>query len=427
MVGAVVRDGAVVWWGGRGQVGDAPPDDDTQYRLGSITKTFVAVSVLRLRDEGRLDLSDQLDVHLPGTPFGDRSIAALLSQSAGITAEPPGPWWERTEGRPWPQLAEDLDDESVRFRAHRRYHYSNLGFGALGELVARLRGAPWTDVLKAEILAPLGLSRTTPAPAGRHATGFAVHPWADVLLTEPSHDARSMAPAGQLWSTVRDLARWTAFLDGDTAEVLHPDTVAEMREPQVVGDADRWESGYGLGLQLFRRDGRRYAGHTGSMPGFLATALTDPADHTGALVMANTTSGPRIDAVVTDLVKIVSEREPRLPEEWRPLPEVDGELLALAGPWYWGPTPLALRLLPDRWLDLAPLGGTGRASRFRPDPDGTWTGLDGYYTGETLSVVRRPDGTVRHLEINTFVLTRTPYDPSAPIPGGVDATGWHAG
>ncbi|HEY1966941.1 MAG TPA: serine hydrolase domain-containing protein [Pseudonocardia sp.] len=424
MVAGVVRDGELLWWGGRGQVDGSAPDDDTQYRLGSITKTYVAVLVMRLRDEGRLDLTDPLDRHLPGTPFGDRSIAALLSQSGGVTAEPPGPWWERTEGRPWPRLAEDLDAESVRFRAHRRYHYSNLGFGALGELVARLRGMPWSDALHAEILAPLGLTRTSTAPNGRHASGYAVHPWADALLPEPSHDAVSMAPAGQLWSTVRDLARWTAFLDGDTAEVLHPDTVAEMREPQTVADGDRWESGYGLGLQLFRRGGRRFAGHTGSMPGFLATALTDPAEHTGALVMANTTSGPRIDTVVTDLVKILATQQPRLPGEWRPLPEVDRELLAVTGPWYWGPKPFAMRLLPDRWLDLAPLGDTGRASRFRHNPDGTWTGLDGYYTGEILTVIRAQDGTPRHLELNTFILTREPYDRSAPIPGEVDRDGW---
>ena len=65
-----------------------------------------------------------------------------------------------------------------------------------------------------------------------------------------------------------------------------------------------------------------------------------------------------------------------------------------------------------------------RASRFRPEADGSWTGLDGYYAGETLRVVRRPDGTTSHLDLNTFVLTRTPYDPGAPVPGGVDPAGW---
>jgi CubicO group peptidase (beta-lactamase class C family) len=424
MVAALVRDGELVWWGGRGSVDGDRPDDNTQYRIGSITKTFVAVLVMRLRDEGRLSLSDPLDQYLPGTPFGNRSLAMLLSHAAGITAEPPGPWWERTEGRAWTELAGDLRDAHVVSRPHRRYHYSNLGFGALGELVARLRGVPWTEVLRNEILAPLGMDRTTLAPAGRQATGFAVHPWADVLLPEPAHDAHSMAPAGQLWSTVRDLARWTAFVDGDTAGVLHPDSLAEMREPNAVAEGDRWESGYGLGLQLFRMHGRRFAGHTGSMPGFVATMLTDPREKTAALAMANTTSGPRIAGLVMDLVKIAGEREPRLPDEWRPLTDAKPALLELTGPWYWGPTALSIRLLPDGWLDLKPLDKMGRPSRFRPNPDGSWTGLDGYYADEILTVVRGADGSVSHLDVATFILTREPYDRAAPIPGGVDQHGW---
>jgi len=69
LVAAVVRDGQIVWSGGRGRVAGVVPDADTQYRIGSITKTFVAALVLRLRDEGRLDLADtvaeQTGVRIP--------------------------------------------------------------------------------------------------------------------------------------------------------------------------------------------------------------------------------------------------------------------------------------------------------------------------------------------------------------------------
>lgn len=429
LVAALVRDGELVWWGGRGTLDGTPdgprPGAETQYRIGSITKTFIAVLVMRLRDEGKLALDEPLERHLPGTPFGDRTIAALLAQSAGLTAEPPGPWWERTEGRPWPQLAAELDEESIRFRAYRRFHYSNLGYGVLGELVARLRGRSWLDAVRAEILEPLEMRRTTAAPEGDHAPGFAVHPWADVLLDEPSEDAKSMAPAGQLWSTVADLARWTRFCGGEAGEVLHPDTLEEMAAPQLVTDGGEWLAGYGLGMQLFRRQGRKFTGHTGSMPGFLTTALADYGEHVGALAMTNVTRGPQIDTLVTDLVDILERHEPRLGAEWHAMPGVDGELLELTGSWYWGPMPYALRLLPDGWLDLSPLGQSGRASRFRPNADGTWSGLDGYFTEETLRVVRNADGSPNHLFLNTFILTRTPYDADAPVPGGVDGKGWH--
>ncbi len=72
-----------------------------------------------------------------------------------------------------------------------------------------------------------------------------------------------------------------------------------------------------------------------------------------------------------------------------------------------------LRLLADRGLELGPATGRGRGSRFRAEPDGTWTGLDGYYTGETLRLVRGPDGTVNHLDLGSFVFTREPYGPDA--------------
>ena len=422
LVAAVVRDGRMVWAGGRGRVDGAEPTADTQYRIGSISKTFTAVLVLRLRDEGRLDLSDPLEAHLPGTPVGDRSIAQLLSHASGLTAEPPGPWWERTQGRPWQELAGSLDQAAVRHRAGRRFHYSNLGFAVLGELVARLQGTSWTDAVRGEILQPLGMTRTTPLPEAPHARGFAVHPWADVLLPEPAHDAVAMAPAGQLWSTVTDLSRWAAFCAGDTGGVLHADTLSEMREP-LVRDVDADAVGYGLGFDVRYHAGRRLVGHGGSMPGFLAAMLVETDDPTGVVFLANTTSG-LTPAMPLDLLDIVAEQEPRVPEEWTPLDEVDQDLLALTGVWYWGPSPFTLRLRRDRWLDLGATQGGLRASRFRPEPDGSWTGLDGYYAGETLRVVRRPDGMPSHLDLNTFVLTRTPYDPDAPVPGGVDPAGW---
>lgn len=422
LVAAVVRDGELVWSGARGQVGGLPPDNDTQYRLGSITKSLVATLVMRLRDEGRLDLNDPLDKHVPGTSFGTATIAQLLSHTAGLTSESPGSWWERSPGRDWPALAADLTPETIKNRPGSRFHYSNLGYGVLGELVARNRGTSWFEAVRSEILLPLGMSRTTPHPEGRHAQGWAVHPFADVLLPEPAPDAGAMAPAGQLWSTVHDLARWTAFISGRTGEVLHPDTVAEMRAVATVADADNWTDGYGLGFQLIRHNGRRLAGHSGSMPGFLACTLVDEQTGTGALALANTTSGPAIMALTIDLIKIADEQEPPLPEEWRPA-EVDAKLLSLTGLWHWGPTPYHLRLIPGGMLDLRPVK-TGRASRFRPIGEDSWLGLDGYYAGETLRVGRSADGTPTYLDLATFIFTRTPYDPQAPIPGGVDEAGW---
>lgn len=418
VVGAVVRDGAPVWTGGWGAVGDSP--DDTQYRIGSISKTFVAVQVMRLRDEGRLDLADPLDKHLPGTPIGEVRIAELLGHTAGLASESAGPWWERAPGAP--DLSQALGADPVRHPAGRRFHYSNPGFGVLGALVARLRAAPWGDVLRHDILAPLGMARTTLMPQEPHASGWAVHPWADVLLPEPAEDAGPMAPAGQIWSTLTDLCRFARFLAQGDPAVLRPETLEEMRAP-ASPSTDR-TMGYGLGLQLLYEGDRALVGHTGSMPGFVAALWLSVDERLGAIVLANVTSGVQVSSLAAELIGIVASHEPTLPSPWQPLPSFDDELLALTGPWYWGPTAYGLSLLGDRQLQLQPLRGYGRASRFRPELDGTWTGLEGYYTGERLRIGRDTAGRVTHLDLGTFIFTRTPYDPAAPVPGGVDPDGW---
>ena len=100
--------------------------------------------------------------------------------------------------------------------------------------------------------------------------------------------------------------------------------------------------------------------------------------------------------------------------------------MELVGPWYWGTTSYGLRLRADGLLELIGLLGAGRGSRFRSRGDGTFVGLDGYHAGEVLTVVRE-GGRVLALDVGTFVYSRTPYDPAAPQPGGVDPEGWRGG
>ncbi|MFF9116320.1 serine hydrolase domain-containing protein [Streptomyces massasporeus] len=426
LVAAVVRDGTTVWTGARTSVDGHAPDENVQYRIGSITKTFTAVLVLRLRDEGVLDLGDPLEKHLPGTGVGEATVAELLAHTGGLAAETPGPWWERSAGSLRPELADVLGERPLLSPPGRRFHYSNPGYALLGALVEKLRGAAWEDVLRREVLEPLGLHRTSSRPRAPHAGGWAVHPWADVMLPEPTEDLGRMAPAGQLWSTTGDLARFAAFLINGDEGVLSVDSLREMRTPAAPHEAADVASGYAycLGMEIRRRNGRSLVGHTGSLPGFLACLMISVEDDVAAIALANSTSGPLLFSVAADLVRIVADAEPRIPAPWKPLGEVDPSLLELTGQWYWGTHAFALRLTADGLVSLGPLTGAGRSSRFRPNGDSTWTGLEGYYAGELLKAVRRPDGTVSHLDLGSFVFTRQPYDEGAPVPGGVDPEGW---
>jgi CubicO group peptidase (beta-lactamase class C family) len=390
------------------------------------------VLVMRLRDEGLLNLSDPLEKHLPGTGVGEVTVFQLLGHTGGLAAETPGPWWERTPGELRPGLGDVLGDVRAQgARPHpagQVHHYSNPGYTLLGSLVEAVRGMPWEEAVRREITEPLGLSRTSARPQAPYAEGWAVHPWADVLLPEPVVDLGLMAPAGQLWSTVGDLCRFGAFLAEGDERVLSADSVREMRAPSAPLEAGGWSGTYGLGVQVLRVGGRELVGHGGSLPGFVAGLWVDVSDGVAGAALANATSGVAAGSLAAELVGIVAEAEPRIAEVWRPLAEaeVDRELLELTGAWYWGTCAYGLRLLPGRGLSLERLdGAAGRGSRFRARPDGTWVGLDGYYAGETLRAVREEQGRkVSHLDLGSFVFTRVPYEAGAPVPGGVDERGW---
>ena len=92
------------------------------------------------------------------------------------------------------------------------------------------------------------------------------------------------------------------------------------------------------------------------------------------------------------------------------------------GTWRWRPSTEVARLVDEHLVLGEP--GAGRGSRFRRVGDDLWEGLDGYHTGQPLRVVRRADGSVSHLDLASFRFTRTPYDPEADVPGGVDESGW---
>lgn len=422
---AVVRAGDVVWSSAVGRLDgtvDSPEATTaTPYRIGSITKTFVATQVLRLRDAGRLDLSDRIGDHLPELDL-PVTVAQLLSHTSGLQAETNGPWWERTPGGDFAALV--ASRPRLLFTPGTRFHYSNTGFGVLGELVARLEGLPWPDALRRDVLEPLGMSAVTTRATDDAAVGLAVHPFADLAHVEPEHDAGALAPAGQLWAGADTLARWAAFAAGHTEGVLAPETLEEMLLPVAVNDVPdvAWAGAHALGWQVWNVGGRRFVGHGGSMPGFLAHLRVHRESGTGAVVLANATSG--LGPLATQLLDAVLEREPAPVTTWTRRPD-QSRHLDLVGDWFWGTARYTLRLDGDDLLLGTP--GTGRGARFAPDPDaGAWVGAHGYYERERLTVRRDESGTPVQLDLATFAFTRTPYPatPGVEVPGGLDHAGW---
>jgi hypothetical protein len=123
----------------------------------------------------------------------------------------------------------------------------------------------------------------------------------------------------------------------------------------------------------------------------------------------------------TDLLDLLAETEPHAPEPWS-ADSTQADDVALTGEWFWGTQSFTLVLQPDDGLRLG-TPGDGRGARFVRSGDG-WVGLEGYYAGEPLTVRRDDDGRPVQLDLASFVFTRTPYDPAADVPGGLEPDGW---
>jgi CubicO group peptidase (beta-lactamase class C family) len=407
LAAAVVRDGVPVHVASAGD----PVGPDTQFRIGSITKTFTATMVMQLRDEGRLALDDLLYRHLPGTAVGGVTLRQLLGHVSGMQREPGGPWWERAPGRELDALLADVTPEQLVHPPYRTHHYSNLAFALLGAVLQRITGEQWAALVDKRLRQPLRLRRTTYHPEEPYARGYVVHPWHGTLREEPRHDSLAMAPAGQLWSTLADLARWAGFLADPEPAVLKPATLAEMATPVSIVDPDAWTAGHGLGLGLQRHGERVYVGHTGSMPGYLAVVAVHRPSGTGVVGFANayTLHGGTIGGLGAELLSMVLDREPPVPAPWRPPAPPPPELAPLCGRWWWMGQEYELGVDTGTG-ELVMAGVTGPKQPWRFVPDGTdrWRGTTGDNHGELLTVRRDPAGTVEALEIATFVFTRDP-------------------
>ena len=275
-------------------LGDAT--SDTQYLIGSITKTFVAAALVSL----------EVDLHAPLTRFG--SPAQLLSHTSGLQRELPGDAWGTLEFPDREQIVDSLDEAELVLPPG-RWHYSNLGYFVLGELIRERSGRPFEDVISERLLDPLGLRRTTWEPEEPYARGF------NRGTPERAVDKRGARASGGLWSTAGDLARWGKHL-------LSYD---ELHLPFAHA---AWDEAWGLGVACFRIGGREHWGHEGSSVGYQSALLYDREARAGAAVLTNATQPAGLRDVAASLVPLVAQSHKL--EEPAPPPEVEGVL----GSWW---------------------------------------------------------------------------------------------
>jgi CubicO group peptidase (beta-lactamase class C family) len=386
---AVTRKGESGW---SGAVGNASYEEgreatpDTQYRVGSITKTFTAVAIMQLRASGALDLDDRLEQHIEGIANGSPTIRRLLCHLSGLQREA-GEMFVTGESPTEDDLVASMAEIEFVLRPGESHHYSNLAFALLGQVVARRSGQPYMRYVDERIIGPLGLARTTWLPEAPKAQGYLVNEYARTVWREPETDLAATASAGQLWSTVEDLGRWAAFLAAGDDKVLATDLVEEMWFPQVMYDPADWSLAWGLGLMLYNRDGRIYAGHGGAMAGHLAGVVVDRKTQTGAAALTNSGTRGDMESLGIALAAKTIELWPPEIEMWRPEEEPPADVVALLGRWWsegnefvfwWQEGALRAR--------VAASPPPGRAeTTFARDGDG-WRAAKGRERGERLRV-----------------------------------------
>lgn len=314
----LIIDGRLVHVGTTGvsdRANQTPVDSNTVFRIASMTKSFTALSILKLRDEGRLSLDDPAELYVPELrglvyPTTDSpkiTIRHLLSHATGFPED--NPWGDRqldaTDARMGEMMLGGIPFSNPPGMA---YEYSNYGFAILGRIVANVSGQPYATFVRENILTPLGLTSTTLEPETvapeRLARGYR---WEDeTWKDEPLLPDGAFGSMGGMLTSIQDLGRYVAFLTAAWPPRNDPDDGpvkrASVREMQQiwrsrparvtrVGDGVQLNAGgygYGLGISQNCEFGHVVA-HSGGLPGFGSQMRWLPEYGVGIIAMGNLT------------------------------------------------------------------------------------------------------------------------------------------
>ena len=239
-------------------------DPDVPWNIGSATKPFVAVVVMQLADEGRLDLDSGVDRFVPYLSGADRiTPRQLLNHTSGLGEYLDQPAIRAETKRQWtPAEQVAIADAAGRFgEPGGPHHYSNTNYIVLGEIIEQVTGRSWVDEVQARITGPLGMTQT--GLTGRPVPAFAPGDGTFVDVTN-DFDPSIGGAAGGLQSTSRDLLVFAEALADGT--LVSPESRAAMQQFLPAEDLSRFgiDHGYGLGIDQYVMDGMTVIGHMGT-------------------------------------------------------------------------------------------------------------------------------------------------------------------
>ena len=300
VVVGVVADQDLVWVHGFGFAdieSGRPMAIDTRFRMASHSKLFTATAIMQLREQGKLQLDDPVAKYLawfqvqsaaPDDP--PITIEHLLTHSSGLPREA-GAHWVTWEFPTYEQLRNLIPERTAAFSPEIRWKYSNLAYTIAGMVVEAVSGKSWADYIQSNVFEPLGMSSSTvDKDVAGLATGYSIRKRDGSRAVMPFVDARGMAAATGLTSTVEDMAKFVSaqFREGPRRgdRILNTASLREMHRVRMLEST--WTRGQGIGFSVRRQNNTVYVGHGGGYPGYTTNTMIQLDSKVGVIVLTNT-------------------------------------------------------------------------------------------------------------------------------------------
>jgi len=295
----VSRDGEIIYENafGYADVGnEVPVTTETKFRIGSITKQFTAAAILKLQEEGKINVNDSLSAFIPDFPRGNEvTIHHLLTHTSGIhsfTNRPDFMKYATMHISP-EDMIDTIKNLEYDFDPGESYLYNNSGYYILGYIIEKVSGKEYGEYLKETFFDPLGMKNTgVHGPLlllDNEATGYSYE--AGTLKKAINWDMTNAGGAGALYSTVKDLYIWNeALFNG---KVLTDASLEAAFTPVVLNNNKKPEGmEYGYGWMFYKIRGSNFTAHGGGLHGFLSFLSRQPENNITIAVLCNSTPPP---------------------------------------------------------------------------------------------------------------------------------------
>lgn len=305
---AVIRGNDTLAYGAHGLANmDAwrAPTATTIYEIGSITKQFTSAAIMKLVDQGRITLDEDLSKYVPQFPLQGKkvSIRQLLNHTSGIHSYTSSPGWAKTwnDALSPDAIVQFVAADTFDFAPGTSYRYNNTGYVLLGMVIEKASGQTYASYLDAQFFKPLGLRQTSYCPSKMSEPAFALGYSKGPNGTVRAQFLHLSHPfsAGALCSTVGDFAKWQRALDG--GKVVSPASYALMSTADSLNSGRKINYGFGLVPGVF--NGHKTISHTGGIPGF-ATAATYVPDDSLSIVVFTNYDGESPNTLVQNLLRV---------------------------------------------------------------------------------------------------------------------------